>query len=48
MICHSDLPEQEIEHRMRRVCKALGIGQNGENAVAFCPTENYCSTVNAL
>lgn len=48
MICHSDLPEQETERRMRRVHKALGIGQKGENAVAFCPTENYCPSVNAL
>lgn len=47
MICHSDLPEQETEHRVRRVCKAVGIGQKGENAVVFCPTENGCSSVNA-
>lgn len=48
MICHSDLPEQETEGRLRRVCKALGIGQKGENAVAIYPAENYCSDVNAL
>ena len=48
MMCHSDLPEQEVESRMTRVGKALGIGQKGENAVAFYPDKNYCSDVNIL
>lgn len=48
MMFHSGLSEQEMESRMRRVGKALGIGQKGENAVAFYPDENYCSDVNIL
>lgn len=48
MICHSELPEQETVRRMRRVCKALGTGQKGENAVIFCPTESYYYRVNVL
>ena len=48
MMCHSDLPEQEVESRMTRVGKALGIGQKGENVVAFYPDKNYCSDFNIL